>query len=106
MDTSTAVGADGVARLAIIGEIDLQVRDRLADMLRDLLTSERSVEVDLGGVTFLDSSGIGALVHAYHRAAADGRGFRVIGARGTVLRVLKLTGVDQIFADGVQPTIG
>ena len=53
------------------------------------------VVVDLSGVTFLDSSGISALVKQRRLADEHGKLMRISGAGGTVRDVLRLTGVWQ-----------
>ena len=53
----------------------------------------RSLTVDLGGVSFVDSTGIRALIHG-HAAASDlGVPLRVANLRHPVTRVLEITGV-------------
>ncbi|WP_336621287.1 STAS domain-containing protein [Streptomyces sp. DH10] len=59
--------------------------------------------VDLSRVTFMDSSGINILIAA-HQAAISAQGWlRLAGAKGSVLRVLQLVGVDQVI--GCRPTL-
>ena len=64
LDLSLEHGA-GVTVVHCRGEIDLDSRDRLARCLRGLAGK---VEVDLSGVTFLDSCGISTLVTAHNAA--------------------------------------
>ena len=52
--------------------------------------------VDLSGVTFMDSTGINALVAAHHRMPQDGE-LRVVGLRSNVQRVFEITGLDVLF---------
>ena len=57
------------------------------------------IEVELDGVSFLDSSGLGVLLGAHKRLVeAGGQGVRISGARDTVRRVLEITGLDTTFA--------
>jgi len=50
-------------------------------------------------VSFLDSSGIGALVQCKRLAADAGKHIRVIGAAGQVADVLNLVGVTAFLAE-------
>jgi len=77
----------------ISGEIDLAV----AAELQAVVTGDEDVVIDLSGVTFLDSSGIAAIVRAYRQQSANGRLLSVRGATGAVSRVLEITGVDSIL---------
>ena len=72
------------------GEIDLDSRVRLAHCLRGLAGK---VEVDLDGVTFLDSSGISTLVTAHDSLFAAGGKLRLRNPRDNVRRVLEIVGL-------------
>ena len=54
---------------------------------------DRDVIVDLAGVTFLDSSGIGALIHARNVLGENGHTIRVSGEQDNVRMVLEVTGL-------------
>lgn len=56
----------------------------------------RKVILDLTGVTYIDSTGIGIIVMSAGRVKEAGGELRVAGATGHVEQVLKLTNVDQI----------
>jgi anti-sigma B factor antagonist len=58
---------------------------------------ERRLVVDLAGVDFLDSSGLGALVSILKALGTQGS-MAVCGARGGVLSLFKLTRMDKVFA--------
>jgi anti-sigma B factor antagonist len=95
------VGA-GVARLDLAGEIDLAAKADLHAHVSAALADDTTsaVIVDLAAVTFLDSSGIGALVGCAHLAAGADKALRVVGARGQVADVLDLTGVMAVLDGG------
>jgi anti-sigma B factor antagonist len=95
-----AVGSSDVeVSVAPTGEIDMATAPILT---RDLETAIREhparVLVDLGDVSFLDSSGINALVRAQH--LADGFGVELVldSPNETCKRVLKVAGLDALFA--------
>jgi anti-anti-sigma factor len=86
---------DGSARLAVTGEIDLATVDRFSAAMTGLLAEGHTsrVIVDFEQVTFLDSSGVAALMAA-RRLADQGRmDFVVVNCRSTIRRVLEITGV-------------
>jgi anti-sigma B factor antagonist len=51
----------------------------------------------LTAVTFLDSSGLAALVAAKNRARELGAGICLAGLRDNVAKVLRISGLDQVF---------
>lgn len=97
MDISAAQ-ADGVARLTVVGELDLSTAGRLRTTgLASLEDATTRLTIDLSGVSFIDSTGLGALVEI--KNAADGRGvaFVLVAPSERVLEVLRLTGMLDAF---------
>jgi anti-sigma B factor antagonist len=89
-----------------IGEIDAYSAPALtATIRREILDGHHRLVVDLSGVPFMDSSGLGALVGGYKRtkAHADGQ-FAVIGACKRFLEILRITGLVRVLP--VYETLG
>lgn len=90
---------DDVVVLHASGEIDISTAPVLREHL-DAVTSETArVIVDLGGVTFLDSTGLGVLIAARKRREAelgDGGVDLVVNAP-QILKVLEVTGLTALF---------
>jgi anti-sigma B factor antagonist len=86
---------DGVIRLAVAGEVDIATCNRLRTAIVDTLTDPRTTElvVDLDWVSFLDSTGIHALIRGHELAAERGIRYVVANARKPVHRVLDIAGV-------------
>ena len=102
-DFLTGNGTGGM-RLALRGEIDLAAHDvLLTEITRAVKGPATSVEVDLDGVSFVDSGGVGVLVSGYHRALESGCGYRIVNARGMVRQVLEITGVLATLSNGSPP---
>ena len=96
--TITSALVDGIRVITVRGEIDHYTGDplRQALSLAEGTAVPRTV-VDLGGVTFMDSSGINILINALH-AVLDADGWlRLAGPTEAVLRTLQLVGVDQVI---------
>ena len=95
---------DGWRVLRLAGEIDVATAPRLRDRLVQLVTEgPPRLVVDLSGVTFIDSMGLGALVSGLKRARAHDGDLRLAGATDHVAKVLSITRLDQAFvvADSV-----
>ncbi len=84
----------GIHVVALSGELDAATSDGLADAI--VRAAGSTVVVDLSGLTFMDSSGIGALVVAKKRIVAKGLGQLVLTRPGAaVSRVLDIVGLSQ-----------
>ncbi|MCI3273565.1 STAS domain-containing protein [Streptomyces cylindrosporus] len=96
--------ADGVVVLSLRGEIDHQNAGAITRAVPPAdPTAGHRVVVDLSRVTFMDSSGINALI-AVHQSAQAARGWlRLAGAQGPVLRTVQLVGLDTIVT--CHPTV-
>jgi anti-sigma B factor antagonist len=84
------------AVLAASGEVDIATADRMCRAVAHAAESGAlDLWFDLSEVTFLDSSGVHALVAARDDALARGASFVVICPYGPVLRVLRIAGLDR-----------
>ena len=86
---------DGVLRIALIGELDLAVADRLSARLEQLTSDGTPVRLDLSRLEFIDGSGIRTLLQAMHDGSRNSERLvevdRTIGDH--VQAVIDLTGV-------------
>ena len=64
---------------------------------RALNNGLKNVEVDLSETTFLDSSGLGALIALHKTACSRGGGLRLLNPLPSVLQILELTRMHRIF---------
>jgi anti-sigma B factor antagonist len=94
------VDDEGRPALQVVGAIDVQSRDELitAGQSQVASPSEDALVLDLSGVTFMDSTGIGALVELAREAADAHRDFIISRPSKRVIRVLELTGLLQEWA--------
>ncbi|MEU0743283.1 STAS domain-containing protein [Streptomyces sp. NPDC006134] len=88
---------DGACLVTVAGEVDLDGSVRFRDVLLSCLGTGRGAVVDLGGVGFMDSSGINALITAHQAAEAGGVWLRLAAPQQAVQRVLQLVGVDALI---------
>lgn len=85
-----------VCRLA--GDLDAANASRLRAVLGERLDEGRDAVVDLSGLGFVDSSGLGVLVGAMKRFETAGRRFTLRAPTPSLQRVLDLTGLSAAFS--------
>ncbi|MFJ4716485.1 STAS domain-containing protein [Streptomyces sp. NPDC088785] len=89
--------AGGWAVLAFTGELDLAMVPAVREAADELVAAGRVHLVwDLSGVTFMDSAGLGVLVHTVRAAEARQGAVRLAAASAQVHRLLELTGVHAV----------
>lgn len=95
MNISIELSPDqGCPVVHVAGEVDVETGTALAGSVRDLVAAgHRAVVIDLGEVTFIDSSGISALLACATALGGPGR-LALARPRAQVVRVLGLTGLD------------
>ena len=77
--------------VGVTGEIDVASAPALRDAVLALLNrGADSLVVDLRGVTFLDSTGVGSLLRIHHRASLLGGAVHFVADQPAVLRVLDM----------------
>ena len=91
---------NGVVRVALSGELDLASAPILEEAL-DAVVSDgfAGVMVDLRELTFIDSSGLHALLRARTGADTSGKGLILVGAPDAAQRLFELTGTQFLLAD-------
>jgi anti-anti-sigma factor len=82
---------DGRGRVAVVGELDAFSAPELRSSIDQIDGGD--VELDLGGVSFIDSSGLATVVEAHQRLEATGRRLVIIRRSDVVQRLLDLSGL-------------
>ena len=90
-----AVSHEGTVRsIGLIGEFDLEALPEVGDVLSASLSDGSSaVQIDLQGLTFLDSSGIRALFMALRESETAGTTLTIIPGPPNVQRVFEVAGL-------------
>jgi anti-sigma B factor antagonist len=89
--TSSTHGACEIVELA--GELDMVNAPTLSDTLDTLADTDRSVIVDLSELSFIDSSGI----HAILRGRPEQRIAALVCPPGNIHRVLSVAKIDRVL---------
>ena len=101
MDLSVQVeelagAGEGWAVARVAGELDVATAPRLREQLVAVLTDGRHhVVLDLSGVGFLDSTGLGVIVGVLKRARTLGGDLRLVCPNPTIRRIFEITALDR-----------
>jgi anti-sigma B factor antagonist len=97
--------AGDIPIVAVSGEVDVYSAPALKDNITELLQSGvTTLIVDLSGVAFLDSTGLGALVEARAATSDAGGSLPIVCSQERILKLFTITGLDGVFT--IHPTIG
>lgn len=87
---------DNVTVIAVTGRIDSHSVNRLRQQLSvSAARQQANTVLDLGGVDFIDSSGLAAIVHGMKQCRATGGDLRLCRLHQSVRMVLELTRLDK-----------
>lgn len=97
--TVAQTSAGNVPVVAVTGEVDVYSAPALKDKITELLESgQHTLIVDLSGVGFLDSTGLGALVEARAATTEVGGALPLVCSQERILKLFTITGLDGVFA--------
>ena len=88
--------------LSVRGDVDLMLAPVLIEAILSLArcVANHEVDVDMGQVTFIDSTGVNALITAHRGVAAEGKELVLHNVPTRVQRVFVLTGVEHYLGVG------
>jgi anti-anti-sigma factor len=93
LGVTVAASAEGEASAALAGELDVAHAPRVERMLRTLVERGCNASIDASAVSFIDATGVAALIRARDSAAGLGRALVIVSAS-----LLSLFGRDQPLA--------
>ena len=89
---------DDHAVVDVQGEIDVYTAPKLREKLIELVSEgQYNVVVNLEGVDFLDSTGLGVLVGALKRVKAHEGSLSLVCTQDKILKIFKITGLTKVF---------
>jgi len=84
--------------LPLKGEIDLHVSPALTESLNAMTKKKpERIVIDLSRATYIDSSGLAALILAMQKVEAYGGRFFLTGLRETMRSIFETSRLDQVF---------
>jgi anti-sigma B factor antagonist len=84
--------------ITVHGEIDVYTAPSLRERLNELVASGHyDLVVDMAGVDFLDSTGLGVLVGGLKRVKSHEGALRLVCDQEKILKVFRITGLTKVF---------
>jgi anti-anti-sigma factor len=93
--------ADGHALVSMHVELDIATAAQADSYLRAVLDSEKKgkVTLNLSDLTFCDAAGLGVLAKVAGYARRTGRTLRLTSPRPSLVRIMRITGMDAAFPE-------
>jgi len=106
LELAYQVTIDGRATVEVRGELDIATADQAYAYLRDVVDSQDGpVTMNLAELTFCDAAGLGVLARVAGYARRSGRSLKLTAARPSLLRIMRITGMDQAFPEVRNPPL-
>jgi anti-sigma B factor antagonist len=99
VELTVATRREGVQTvISVVGEIDVYTAPTLRERLNELVADgEYHLVVDMAGVDFLDSTGLGVLVGGLKRARSHEGSLQLVCDQEKILKVFRITGLTKVF---------
>ena len=100
LELSRQIDGDGNQIVSVAGELDIATAEQAYVYLSDVIDAwPAPVSVDLSGLTFCDASGLGVLARTARHARQAGRQLKLTAARPSLLKIMRITGLDRAFPE-------
>jgi anti-anti-sigma factor len=100
LELAYQVTTDGKATVQVRGELDIATADQAYAYLRDVVDNQDGpVTMNLAGLTFCDAAGLGVLARVAGHARRSGHSVKLAAARPSLLRIMRITGMDETFPE-------
>lgn len=84
--------------VAVGGEIDVYSAPKLRDMITELVgAGVYDIVIDMEGVEFLDSTGLGVLVGGLKKVRAHDGSLQLVCNQDRLLKIFRITGLAKVF---------
>ena len=88
---------DGRTVVRVAGDLDHDSAPGLRAELEGFDEAVRFIELDLAGVTFIDSGALQVFVSVHSELQSRGGSLRIVNASPVVARILAMTRLDEVF---------
>ncbi|MGI6668494.1 MAG: STAS domain-containing protein [Acetivibrionales bacterium] len=96
--TLDEVYSEDFTKVSVRGEIDIYNACNFKEKLYDIVDkSKKDIIVDLGNLSYIDSTGLGIFVGALKKAKLSGKNIRVENTKDNIKKLFTITGLDKLF---------
>jgi anti-anti-sigma factor len=100
LELACQVTPDGKTTVRVRGELDIATADQAYAYLRDVVDNQDGpVLMNLSELTFCDAAGLGVLARVAGHSRRSGRPVKLTAARPALLRLMRITGLDEVFPE-------
>lgn len=100
LELAYQTSTEGKATVQVRGELDIATADQAYAYLRDVVDHQQGpLTMNLAGLTFCDAAGLGVLARVAGHAKRSGRCLKLTAARPSLLRIMRITGLDEAFPE-------
>lgn len=90
---------DGTKILDVTGEIDVYTAPQFKEAVNGIIAAgQKHLIIDMGDVTYMDSSGFGILLSATRRLRPQGGTINLVRCNTAIDRILRITRLNTVFA--------
>jgi len=90
--------ANSCIEVLVSGEIDVYTAPRLKEVVYPLASQDQvEMVINLSGVSFMDSTGLGVLVGLFKAVKSHNGKFKIIGLSNRLKRLFDITGLAEII---------
>lgn len=99
MDTQIVIRDEALV-LKLVGRFDFKAHREFRDAVDAVISqaADKTVQVDLGDVSYLDSSALGMLLMLRDKAKAANKDVALVGVKGSVRQVLDIANFSKLFS--------
>lgn len=99
MDMLTFSEKNGELTARVSGELDHCLASEIRTKIDETLLRKRpsALILDISGITFMDSSGLGLIMGRYTACRTCGASFRLRGADSRAMKILELAGLSGVI---------
>jgi anti-sigma B factor antagonist len=99
--------ADGQVIVSMRGELDIATARQADAYLRAVIDREKKgkITLNLADLTFCDAAGLGVLAKVAGHARRTGRSVRLAAPRPALVRIMRITGMDEAFPEIRTPVL-